>query len=525
MNSKSYDELFSQKLRELKSIDTFKDCFEYVKNQYYDHIFFEYDTTQVYDCNYFFKKANAVYSFLNEKLINIMKGAWIGLKLPNHPFYMILIFALQKNGFNVLLIDNKISPKKCKKIIEQSGIAAIITDKMIDGTEILYIHFEEILNLNELDITEESEHFADKIALCSSGTEGNIKISVYKGEDFLEAVRRVLIGFGHTFPESICRSESSKIVVSPPFFHIFGLLVLFTYFFLGITIVINENDSLLSFLKSVNREGVQIVAHVPLILDRLFRFIKGKYNKLTCETFKNTVSTNLKIFIGAGTNTTENIKKILRNYGIYYLDCYGTTETGVITMNNRICETTHSTVGIFRNGEFSNQGYGEVTIYGKGIRSGILENGIEFLPSNFLVDSGIKTGDLAEIKNDLLFLQGRANDIIINSNGENIIPNEIEEHFDILKDYCSYTVLGVKEKPVMVLFLKKEHWNFQYKKFLINEISKKNREMKICDRVTAIYFTLIPIPLTPSLKVRRAFVKEQIIKQAQKFEKIILIER
>ena len=74
MNQKSYNELFSQKLKELEHIHTFKDYFEWIKNHYYNHIFFEYHDSHTYSCDYFFKKSNAVSLFLKEKLTNIKKS-------------------------------------------------------------------------------------------------------------------------------------------------------------------------------------------------------------------------------------------------------------------------------------------------------------------------------------------------------------------------------------------------------------------------------------------------------------------
>lgn len=523
---KFYNELFAQKSKELKLIHTFKEYFEWIKNQNDDHVFFEYNDSHTYSYDYFFGKSNAVSLYLKEKLINLKKDSWVGMKLPNHPLYLIILFSLLKNGFNVLFIDNNISAKNGNKVIEKSGISAIVTDKIIDGIDIMYINFAEILNLGEKDETDEYSFFADKIALCSSGTEGNIKISYYDGENFLEAIRKMIIGFENFFPKSVLPVEICKIVVSPPFFHIFGLIMLFIFFSVGITIVINENNSLTCFLKNVNRKGVQIVAHIPMILDNLFKFINGKYNELTCETLRNMVGENLKVFIGAGISTTEKNKELLKQSGIYYIDCYGTTETCAIAINNRICESIHSKVEVFDNGKFSTQGYGEMIVYGKGIRSGILEDGSEILKHNSLRENCIKTGDLVEIKNNTVFIKGRSNDIIIGSNGENIIPSEIEEHFDFLKDYhCQYTVFGIEEKPVMVIFMEKEQCTATYKERLIEKISQKNREMKLRERITSIYFTLMPIPLTGSSKVKKAFVKEQIINQKQEFEKIVLIER
>lgn len=524
MNSISYNELFSQKFKEMEHIHTFKDYFEWIKNNDENHVLFEYGDSPTYNCKYFFKKANAVYLFLKERLINIEKGSWIGIKLPNHPFYMIVLFALLKNGYNVLLIDNNISEKNCNKVIEKSGISAMVTDKTIDSIDIMYINFDEILHLKDSDETVESNCFADKIALCSSGTEGNIKISVYDGDNFLEIVKKSITGFSHSFPESVYTHDVNKIVIAPPFFHLFGLGALFIYFSVGITIVINENNSLSCFLKNAQREGVQIVLHVPMILDALLQFIKGTYKKVTYENFKNTFGKDIKVFIGAGAGVTEKIKGLLKEYEVYYIDCYGTTESGVVSMNNILCKTPDSKIEVYQNKTFSTQGYGELIVYGKGIRTGILENGVEIPKLNTLRENCIETGDLAEIKNNTVYIKGRANDIIIGSNGENIIPSEIEEHFDFLKDnHCKYTVFGIEEKPVMVIFMEKEHWTATYKERLIEKISQKNREMKLRERITSLYFTLMPIPLTSSSKVKKAFVKEQIIKQTQEFEKVILI--
>lgn len=526
MKEISYSTLFFQKFKEIEHIHTFKDYFEWIKNNYSNRIFFEYSGSRMYNCEYFFKKCNAISVFLKEKCLHIKKESWIGLKLPNHPYYMILIYALQKNGFNVLLIDDNISDKNLNKVIETSGIAAIVTDKIIDSIDIMYIGFEEILKFEERDEVGEFDVFADKIALCSSGTEGNIKISVYNGDDFFEALRKVILGFGYTFPRSVCYSDMNKIVVCSPFFHLFGIHMLFIYFSAGITIVINENISLSCFLKNINSKGVQMVAHVPIILDSLFRFIKGKYNKLSLEVLKkNEISQNIKIFIGGGASTTARNKLILKKLGICYIDCYGTTEAGLITMNKRIYRTANTEVGVFKEGLFFNQGYGEMVIYGKGIRTGILENGVEILKLNSRMENAIKTGDLVEINGENVSLMGRSNDIIIGSNGENIMPNDIEEHFSFLKDCCSYTVLGLNEKPVMVVFLERENRNNRHKEFLISEISEKNRELRNSNMITSLYFTLMPIPLTPSLKVKRAYVKQQIIEKGQDFEKIDLVRR
>ena len=525
MNKKSYKELFLQKFKEIEHICTFKDFFEWIKNNDQNHILFEYGNFSC-SCKYFSQKVNSVCLFLKEKLKDVKKGSWIGMKLPNHPYYIITLFALLKNHFNVLFIDNNISESNYNKVVKQSGISAVVTDKIIAKENIFYISFNEIINVKNYYEAENLNFFADKLALCSSGTEGNVKISVYDDKNFLELIKKTIRGFSYTFPKNMFTQNLNKVVIAPPFFHLFGIGSIFVYILLNITIVINESNALSCFLKNAKKDGVQIVLHVPMILDALLQFIKGKYNNLTIDNFKKIFGKNVKIFIGAGIGATGKVKKILKEYGIYYIDCYGTTESGIVSINGMLCKAPSFKIEVYKNGNFFNQGYGELIVYGKGIRIGILENGIEIDKLNILKENCIKTGDLVEIKRNKIYVKGRTNDIIISSNGENIVPNQIEEYFYFLKNYdCKYTVFGINDIPIMVVFMKKMYWNISYKEVLIKKISQKNGELKLNERISTLYFTLMPIPFTGSFKIKKNVIKEQIKNNQQKFEKVILIRR
>lgn len=280
------------------------------------------------------------------------------------------------------------------------------------------------------------------------------------------------------------------------------------------------------FIENIKNKNVKLVAHVPAILDSLFKFIEGKYGVLNTSNLKKTLGNNLKFFIGAGVSANKKTKKILIKSDIRYIDCYGSTESGVISIDNIICRNFDSKVKVLKDGKFLNYGYGEIVAGGKGIRNAVIENGNEILKLCTSENDYIRTGDLGEIKNGMVFIEGRNNDIIISQTGENIVPAEIENYFCFLKDnFCQYIVMGMNEFPVLVIHTEKEFMSISQKEKLIEKIRQKNQEIKISKRVVCVYFITSAFPLTSSLKVKKSLLKEQIIANSVEYEKIILINK
>lgn len=527
MDNMCYKKLFSEKLQAIQNMNTFKDYFKWIQNTYPNHVLFEYGNTK-YNCEYFFHKSDLISDFLEEKLKSLKKGSWIGIKLQNHPLYLAVCWGVLKSGFNILLIDTDISQPSYDSLVFQSGISAVITNEITDEpNNVITLLFDEIIDFKKSSHTKPKSSFvANKMALCSSGTEGTIKISVYSEENFLEAVKKSISGFKNVFLEADIKGVGDKILVSPPFFHIFGVLVLFIYTTVGITIVINKNKSLSDFIENIKNKNVKLVAHVPAILDSLFKFIEGKYGTLNTSNLEKTLGNNLKFFIGAGVSANKKTKKILIESDIRYIDCYGSTESGVISINNIICRNFDSKVKVLKDGKLLNQGYGEIVAGGKGIRNAVIESGNEILKPCTSENDYIRTGDLGEIRDNMIFIEGRNSDIIISQNGENIVPAEIENYFCFLNDNsCQYVVIGMNEFPVLVIHTEKEFISLSQKRQLIEKIRQKNQEIKISKRVVCVYFITSAFPLTSSLKVKKSLLKEQIMTNNLKYEKIILINK
>ncbi len=519
-NTISCEYLFAKKLREIEEMNSFYDYFSWLKRTYKDNIMFEYDK-QKYTGKYFFKIVSVVNAYLSYKLKNIKKGSWIGIRLKNHPFYVAVLWGTLKSGFNVILVDNNISPRSHSELINKSKMSVIITDDNTGlDSDITTLFLDDILAFDG-DIKIDSDFIATNIALCSSGTEGNMKISVYNEVDFLEAVKKSILGIKSVFDTTDTMCGDDSVLISPPFFHIFGILCLFVYISVGITVFINEDNSLSDFMSNISNKNVRFAAHVPAILDAMFKFIVGKYKKTDSHSLKKFLGKRLKFFIGAGVSANERVRKILNEMDILYIDCYGSTETGIISINNMICKRDDTDVKVFQEGKFLSKGYGEIMVGGKGVRSAVLYDGALIVPEKKYVD----TGDIGEIQGDSVFIKGRNNDIIIGQNGLNIIPQEIENYFDFLNDYrYRYTVLGIDDSPALVIYVGPTSLAPHLKKELVNMIVQRNREIDLAKRIVAVYLTLFDFPLTPSMKIKKVALLEQLI-DSERCERIILVNK
>lgn len=519
-NTISCEYLFAKKLREIEEMNSFYDYFSWLKRTYKDNIMFEYDK-QKYTGKYFFKIVSVVNAYLSYKLKNIKKGSWIGIRLKNHPFYVAVLWGTLKSGFNVILVDNNISPRSHSELINKSKMSVIITDDNTGwDSDITTLFLDDILAFDG-DIKIDSDFIATNIALCSSGTEGNMKISVYNEVDFLEAVKKSILGIKSAFDMADTMCDDDSVLISPPFFHIFGILCLFVYISVGITVFINKDNSLSDFMSNISNKNIRFAAHVPAILDAMFKFMEGKYKKTDSHSLKKSLGKRLKFFIGAGVSANKRIRKILNEMDILYIDCYGSTETGIISANNMICKRADTDIKVFKEGKFLSKGYGEIMVGGKGVRSAVLYDGALIVPEKKYVD----TGDIGEIQGDSVFIKGRNNDIIIGQNGLNIIPQEIENYFDFLNDYrYRYTVLGIDDSPALVVYVGPTSLAPHLRKELVNMIVQRNREIDLAKRIVAVYLTLFDFPLTPSMKIKKVALLEQLI-DSERCERIILVNK
>src|SRR5687768_3796365 len=141
----------------------------------------------------------------------------------------------------------------------------------------------------------------------------------------------------------------------------------------------------------------------------------------------------IRYFISGGSALSEKIQRDFYGLGFTILEGYGLTEASpVLTVTRPENRMLSGTVGKplpgveVRIAEPDATGVGEVIARGPNIMLGYYED--EAATKKTLVERWLYTGDLGRVDDDgNLYLVGRSKEIIVDTNGKNVYPDELEE--------------------------------------------------------------------------------------------------
>ena len=124
------------------------------------------------------------------------------------------------------------------------------------------------------------------------------------------------------------------------------------------------------------------------------------------------------------------------------------------------------------------------------------------------------TGDIAEKdETGFYYIKGRIKDIIINENGENIYPDEIEDYFKEVPGVTNVCVIGVKKgksthESITAIFEIANDVDEEKLKAMKARIDEINASLSNEKRVQDFFIAKEKLPLTASMKVKRFQVRE-----------------
>lgn len=314
--------------------------------------------------------------------------------------------------------------------------------------------------------------------------------------------------------------------------------MLLTYLSVGVINVMCKETTLNAFINSIKYGKTAWAATVPLVWEALIRFMKGKYGDEETATLKDILGDSLKFCICGGAHTSPKVIKQFNESKIIFCECYGMTEAGMISLNigHEIVDRTNGSVGNINNtsckvklltetGKIEKFGMGELIVAGKGLYVSTLKNGVEIPRDVSKLDGFIETGDLVEIKDGNIYFRDRIKDVIINSNGENICPGELEKTFDfLLNEDIQFTIVGINNFPAIVIYCSKKQMVHD-QKAIIEAITAANKALPISKRIVAIYFTQVKFPVTSALKIRKFQLRKQIERNQKDYVKVDLIKK
>ena len=491
-------------------------------------------------------------SYIKNK-VKASENSRIVLKMANSPSWGEVFWAILMSGFVPLLIDAKLPRENAENLAKQSKAVAIISDDNHEYS-ISKIRVDNILQCSENGVV--NAKWANEVIFSSSGTTGDAKLMVFNGENFVHQICCSLdMGKESTDIMYSKKCGKVKILAMIPFHHIFGFVAVFLWYtFYGKTLVFPKSNTPTDLLNVCQKVGITHVYSVPLFWDSLAlsatrkfamqsedkQALLGKMIKFNLKEIdskeagfaanpmvNNKVKANIlgkqvKYCISGGGYLSNETLRTINGLGYPLYNGYGMTEIGVtsVELSNDVKVRLCSRIGHPLHGvEYQIDKDNELLVKSPTIHIREIIAGEE---KDTQLDNGyFHTGDIVSKEEDGYLIKGRMKDVIINANGENIFPDELEIYFKGLPFVNNLSVLGVvsKDKALhedIVLVLEVDDKATEEG---LKDLEKQVKDIKLPHdtKIDQIYLAKNRLPMANNMKVKRFVIKKEIENGSSKF--------
>jgi acyl-CoA synthetase (AMP-forming)/AMP-acid ligase II len=366
----------------------------------------------------------------------IKRGQKVGLLCANHAALVQSLFAFSRIGADVYLLNPDMSVHQWQSLKRKVDFDVMVYDgeksHLIDqDTNIQTISastIEEWGNVPVIQPNRIPRINNSNVIILTGGTTGNFKLAARKPSlfTFLNPFFALL--------RALNLDKYQSLYVATPIYHGFGLSSVLIGAVLGAKMVMMKRFEATKAARLIEKEQVDVVTLVPLVLKRLLREQK-------CQL------TSLKVILSGGAALSPVlVRATSRILGRGKLaNLYGTTEAGFSVMASPDdLDKYPDTIGRAIKGvtlQIRNQTGKEVATN----RVGDLCLKSRWTMSN-KNEHWIQTGDLG-YQNELgyYFLCGRVDDMVV-SGGENVYPIELENLLLQHPHVAAVGVVGVEDE-------------------------------------------------------------------------------
>jgi long-chain acyl-CoA synthetase len=519
--------------------------------------------------------------FLAEK--GIKQNDRVILFSNNMPEWGMTYFGILKTGATAIPIDPASSIDEIVNFARAGEASAIVlSPKLADENPDLagklkaaklklnVWTFDEIFEMS--DETEEAKRIAllpNKILshtvaslIFTSGTTGTPKAVMLSHKNFVNMISML---------SSILEMDITDGVLSVlPMHHTFEFSAGFlTPFSNGTQITYLDELSSEELTRAIENNHVTGMVGVPALWEMLHRRIKSRLRERGdwfADLADNIIEFNawvrdntpfnlgpivffpihkgmggqMRYLISGGSALSEKVQKDLHGLGFTILEGYGLTESSpVLTVARPGNKLLRGSVGKPLPGvevkieSPDENGVGEVFARGQNVMLGYFNS--EEATEAVLQDRWLKTGDLGKLDEDgNLFIVGRSKDVIIDSNGKNIYPDEIEDLYGVSPLIKELSVVGLPdeeggEKIASLVVPDYEH-DIALSRGVVNKkIEEHFREISASlpffKRVKVLHITPFELPRTATRKVKRpeviAFLQNLEEKSKNKTKQVV----
>jgi long-chain acyl-CoA synthetase len=491
----------------------------------------------------------------------VAQGDRVILFSNNMPEWGITYFGILKTGATAIPIDPASSVAEIVNFARAGEASAIIlspkladenldlAEKLLDaGLEVKVWDFTEVFEMqSEIEEARRNALLPPKILsnsvaslIFTSGTTGTPKAVMLSHKNFVNMISML---------SSVLEMDLTDGVLSVlPMHHTFEFSAGFLTPF--------SNGTQITYLNELNAEELSYAIEnghvtgmvgVPALWEMLHRRIKTRMRERGdwfADLADNVIEFNawvrdntpfnlgpiiffpihqgmggkMRYLISGGSALSEKVQKDLHGLGFTVLEGYGLTESSpVLTVARPGNKLLRGSVGKPLPGvevkieSPDENGVGEVLARGQNIMLGYYNN--EEATESVLQDRWLKTGDLGKLDEDgNLYIVGRSKDVIIDSNGKNIYPDEIEDHYGKSPFIKELSVVGLPDddggEKISALVVPDYEYDIALSRSDTNKrVEEHFREVSaglpFFKRVKILHLTPFELPRTATRKVKR----------------------
>ena len=504
-------------------------------------------------------------------------GSKLGLKpreentaiiLGNSPVWMESYLAQAGAGVSVAPLDPKLHNEEVEYILKDAEATIVTTDTahlkmmkqiagnlpalkaivIVDGviSEGQKIGNVEVIAYETLRVSGGGAWYNANCAkpedvasiIYTSGTTGKPKGAMLTHRNFVSDIEGAL----KTFNVKINHEDSLMIVL--PLFHAFSFTA---NFMLGLMLSVEMKfiESLRTVGRDVKELKPTILMAVPLLAEKLHDKIEEGLKKSKIAQFllkiglrgpvmhmvKMKLGGALRIMVTGGAPCPKHVLEGFRRLHVSFYEGYGLTECApVVSVTSFDCRKI-GTIGYAIDGcevrlaDQNEQGVGELQVKGPIVMKGYYHN--DAATAESFDGEWFKTGDLASQDEDgLITIRGRKKALIVNREGKNIYPEEVEN--TVAKDpsvqdiiVIGYTQGGVPGERVGAIVYPNEEWFEaqnggakpsweEMEKSIIKRVQERSAELADYKRIRKVVVYREPLERTSVGKIRRVAYKGKL---------------
>lgn len=231
---------------------------------------------------------------------------------------------------------------------------------------------------------------------------------------------------------------------------------------------------------------------------------------------------HMRFLVSGGSALPDDVHKAFHAFGFNIAEGYGLTEAApVLSVQEAGNKRLPGSVGKALPGieikiaNPDNNGIGEVIAKGPNVMAGYF--GDRAATEAVIKDGFLHTGDLGRIDADgRLYLVGRQKDVIIDANGKNVYPDELEELYARHDHVKELSIVGLPDEAggekVACLCVPdyKDRPRDEVRRELEDHFRQTSLEMPFYRRVKVLRFWDADLPKTSTRKVKRKVVVDEL---------------